>query len=279
MLSYSGYYSEKDFEIYTNQLKSDEHYKGIDFLLTGKWPKNFNKYQENPEFNVNSLKLSSLLAYHLKPRYHIVANEDKFYQRQPYSNYASVTHKPIHVTRLIGLASFPDMTSNSLNKKEKYLYAVKVEPLEYMSDESLLTTPADLTENPYLGLVDDKYKDQADEFLDCQEKANGVDNQERRFLSKRENVDNETKEEFDEMYLKKIENLTENTTLYVSGFDPKESKVGDIEEFLTRMGRVESFHLAYSDQKTQAGIRHKKFHMHMGYGFVKFKSIETTKKA
>jgi hypothetical protein len=95
ILSAAGFYSEKDIFELTNSLREDQSFKGIDFLMTGRWPMNFQKYQ-TIDFNVNGLKLVSLLAHYLKPRYHFVSHEDRYYQRQPYQNYFNVSHKLAH---------------------------------------------------------------------------------------------------------------------------------------------------------------------------------------
>jgi len=56
----------------------------------------------------------------MKPRYHFVAYEDKYFQRHPYKNYLPISHKQIHISRLIALASFPEINATSTQKKDKY---------------------------------------------------------------------------------------------------------------------------------------------------------------
>lgn len=266
----AGYYSEKDFYDITNRLKNDEQFKGIDFQLTARWPKNFEKhvYTES-DLRPNSLKLVSILAYHLKPRYHFVAYEGKYFQRNPYKNYLPVSHKQVHTTRLLALGSFPDTNSSSTQKKDKYLYAIKTEPLEKMDEKALYSITEDTTENPYLSIIDPNNKD--DEFSD--------NHNNRKYLSKREGgqFDEDSKKEFEDMFNKKVDNLKENTTQHISGFDSNKSNPADIEEFLDRIGKVESFHLSYYTERTAVKIK-KRGREHMGYGFVKFKNMETTKK-
>ena len=270
ILASSGYYSEKDFYEIINKLKNDETFKGIDFQLTSRWPKNFEKHTYvDDDIRAKSLKIVSLLAYHMKPRYHFVAYEDKYFQRHPYKNYLPISHKQIHISRLIALASFPEINATSTQKKDKYQYAIKTEPQETMDETTLYSITEDTTENPYLSIVDPNSKDE--EFSD---KFNN-----RNYLSKRGEgqFEEDSKKEFDEMFNKKIEEMKENTVLHISGFDSNKSNVADIEEFLDRIGKVESFHLTYHTDRNAKSTR-KKFREHMGYGFVKFKNIETTKK-
>lgn len=99
------------------------------------------------------------------------------------------------------MGSFPEVGSQNLNKKDKYLYAIKAEPLEFMKEDVLCVKTEDTTENPYLSIVDGSYKEEAEEFLN----KNAGDEEGRTFLSKRDKMETENKTEFDEMFLKKIE--------------------------------------------------------------------------
>ena len=62
--------------------------------------------------------------------------------------------------------------------------------------------------------------------------------------------------------------MKENVTLFVGGFDEK-THPDDIDTFLQRWGAVESFRLA-QDHRTKR---------HRSYGFVRYKTLEVTKKA
>lgn len=85
---------------------------GVDFLLSHEWPQDINELSSLPlSEKVDPAKNShyiSELAAALKPRYHFAANQDVFYEREPYKNivsgFGAQEERPAgHATRFIGL--------------------------------------------------------------------------------------------------------------------------------------------------------------------------------
>ncbi|VEL29607.1 unnamed protein product [Protopolystoma xenopodis] len=132
---------------------------GIDLLLTTQWPLNVSNKVPNfpanikPNFASSSM---SRLASLMRPRYHFAASEGVFYERPPYRNHRVLQEKATNVTRFIGLAK----VKNSENLK--YLYALKLVPLEQMKREDVILQPPDTTENPYI-MMDFKATEQVKE--------------------------------------------------------------------------------------------------------------------
>ncbi|KAL7061834.1 hypothetical protein AAHC03_0833 [Spirometra sp. Aus1] len=126
-------------------LDSDPSFSGVDLLLTCQWPKYVVPPNDKIFDSVDAL--SSLAMSHIaqavKPRYHFAASTGLFYERKPYRNHRVLQEKTRHVTRFIGLAE----VANKENLK--YLYALKVTPVEKMPPSELLAQPPDATDNPY----------------------------------------------------------------------------------------------------------------------------------
>ncbi|KAF6774495.1 hypothetical protein AHF37_05536 [Paragonimus kellicotti] len=127
---------------------------GVDLLLTPKWPFGINGHLALPlpdecvACNVSGLKAISRLAYFLRPRYHFSSGNGSYFERPPYRNHRVLQEKASHVTRFIALAN----VKNPLNRK--YLYALKLVPIEKMDRADLISQPSDVTENPYRELIE-----------------------------------------------------------------------------------------------------------------------------
>lgn len=238
-LEFSGcYYTKLDFDNLTKkyeecQQKTSEFY--IDFFLTNEWPQGFaNGLSEFPKSISNFSNYIANLANILNPRYHIVSMENIYFQRLPYINNLK------YMTRLIALAGVPD--KNDKNFKEKYLSALQVTPSNLMDKSLLFTITEDATPNPY------------DLIL---------------FKPKPEEIPtSEIMEKKREEEIKFINEMTDNSKLFVKGFDFR-TRDDEIYEFLTRWGPVESLEMVY-DQYSKK---------HKGYGFFKFSNLRDMKKA
>jgi hypothetical protein len=86
------------------------------------------------------------LAVVLRPRYHFAARPGIYFQRPPYKNHASKPKSKLsHVTRFLSLAP----AAEAKDKARKWLHAISIEPIPYMTLAALVDEPADVTESPY----------------------------------------------------------------------------------------------------------------------------------
>ncbi|CAH8566185.1 unnamed protein product [Heterobilharzia americana] len=88
--------------------------------------------------------LISRLAYLTRPRYHFSCGNGTYYERSPYRNHRVLQEKACHTTRFIALAD----VKNPLNRR---YYLI---PIDKMEHQDLINQPPDVTENPYLGIID-----------------------------------------------------------------------------------------------------------------------------
>jgi len=138
------YYTQNDVERltkpYTNNMNKKENL--VDILLTYEWPKNVtNNSQQAKSLNINSMtgKASiTSLNLALSPRYHFASSENIFFEREPFRNQAG------HHTRFIGLSSFGN------SKKERWFYAMNVNPLSKTLFETLNKMPPNITQAPFI---------------------------------------------------------------------------------------------------------------------------------
>lgn len=132
---------------------SKASYRGCDIFLTAEWPRDI--YQFLDESSLESLKACggfgggskdvSDLCSALRPRYHFAASKNLFYQRPPFRNFPSAAGKESPVTRFIGLAN----VTMSKDKDKKYLHALSLEPIVYLSNEAVSEVPVGSTDNPF----------------------------------------------------------------------------------------------------------------------------------
>ncbi|KAA3672214.1 uncharacterized protein DEA37_0001152 [Paragonimus westermani] len=132
----------------------DVGFIGVDLLLTPKWPFGISGHLALPlpdecvSCSVSGLKAISRLAYFLRPRYHFSSGSGSYFERPPYRNHRVLQEKASHVTRFIALAN----VKNPFNRK--YLYALKLVPIDKMDRADLISQPSDVTENPYRELIE-----------------------------------------------------------------------------------------------------------------------------
>ncbi|KAM7533223.1 hypothetical protein Aperf_G00000126220 [Anoplocephala perfoliata] len=136
-------------------LESDPSFNGVDLLLTCQWPKFI--VPTNDPLSKKISEQTSLCVSHIansvKPRYHFAALNGIFYERKPYRNHRVLQEKEKLVTRFIALAQ----VGNKSNAK--YLYALKVKPIDKMTPVELNAQPTDVTENPYFDNIDRALKE------------------------------------------------------------------------------------------------------------------------
>nr|CDS26941.1 CWF19 protein 1 [Hymenolepis microstoma] len=140
-------------------LESDPTFNGVDLLLTCQWPK-FILSSNDPLEEVTKDQASlcvSHIANSVKPRYHFAATSGVFYERKPYRNHRVLQEKEKLVTRFIALAN----VGNKGNAK--YLYALKVKPVDKMTLSELVAQPPDVTENPYFDTIKKALKERQKE--------------------------------------------------------------------------------------------------------------------
>ncbi|CAH8587982.1 unnamed protein product [Schistosoma bovis] len=135
----------------------DSGFLGVDLLLTCQWPKHVNKLTlyELPDGCQQCIDSSSILisrlAYLTRPRYHFSCGNGVYYERSPYRNHRVLQEKACHTTRFISLADVKN------ERNQKYLYALKLIPIDKMDHQDLINQPPDVTENPYREFVDHKH--------------------------------------------------------------------------------------------------------------------------
>jgi len=132
---------------------STSTFLGADLFLTTDWGQHvaagYDAYLADAGIN-NAADVGSStvadLAVVLRPRYHFAARPGLFFQRPPYKNHATKPKTKLsHITRFVSLAS----VSDSKEKSKKWLHAISIEPLPYMTLAALVDEPADVTESPY----------------------------------------------------------------------------------------------------------------------------------
>ncbi|XP_062504190.1 CWF19-like protein 1 isoform X2 [Corticium candelabrum] len=148
----SCHYSASDVD-YLLSLATGKDYNGVDIFLSSEWPRNIWHYTTQPTgVDIETLGSDTVasIARALKPRYHFSALAKIFYERAPYRNHKILRESQTHVSRFLGLAN----VSNS-DKKQKYLYAFNITPLNKMDRESLIVQPANTTECPLKSVQSD----------------------------------------------------------------------------------------------------------------------------
>ena len=121
----------------TGQLLSSKGYRVVDFLFTSEFPQLIEKHSREAfmekieSIKANSKSVSSL-AKQLKPRYHFCHSE-VYAERIPYRNHKTLKEKPVLPTRFISIAPLLNST------KEKFIYALNIEPVVSLNTESVIT--------------------------------------------------------------------------------------------------------------------------------------------
>jgi hypothetical protein len=206
-------YEDSDIDKIISHVTADSEFKGLDVLLTCNWPKGYSQYLErlqmHPDISVQEftgLEMISKFAYYCKPRYHVSAGHDFYFERIPYVNYDNYG-KPAHTTRLICLGKCPQ---GSEKAKYKYLYAAGLAPIDTMESSVLHERPDSTTENPYFSL-----------FLSQQHNDSINQHTDHHHLQSVEEI---FKEDADLLplpaaHIEKIDKLQTNVLLHVSGFN------------------------------------------------------------
>lgn len=136
---------------------SSASYRGCDVLLSDDWPKDMHHFIDESEYQSlqqlvgpgflgagnNGVTIVSTIV---RPRYHF-SSAHVFFQRTPYRNFASAS-SPSPVTRFISLAP----VSASKDKDKKWLHALSLDPIVYMSASELVEEPAGTTDSPYVSV-------------------------------------------------------------------------------------------------------------------------------
>lgn len=137
-------------------------FMGADVLLSRDWPRGCEvgasqaslAQAEAAGVFVNSVfgdEHAAGAALAVSPRYHFAAGRGAFWQRAPYRNTAPIGNgaeygaKRAKITRLVGLGA----AGGSKDKNKKWLHAIKLDPICYMSREALAEEPAGTTDSPY----------------------------------------------------------------------------------------------------------------------------------
>lgn len=135
-------YSKKDVEeLYSACARGNPNFRGVDILLTSQWPTGITT---NPIQNA-TCDLLSWLTIKIRPRYFICGLEGMHYERPPFRcPIASDQRGELEiVTRFIALARVGNP------KKEKWLYALSLTPLDKMRITDLLQKTTDETPCPF----------------------------------------------------------------------------------------------------------------------------------
>lgn len=142
-----------------NQIKetvSAKGYRGCDLLFSYHSPSSLYHFLDENQLSLyrssqipSGTKFVTDFASLVIPRYHFLSSKS-LYQRPPFPfNFPSTT-SPILYSRFITLAS----VSESKEKEKKWIHALNLMPIIYMSKEELSNPPADATENPYVEVKD-----------------------------------------------------------------------------------------------------------------------------
>lgn len=150
-------------------------YRGCDLLLSEDWPKDMHHFVDEAEhqamqacFGPGTTGMGSAAvasaATVVKPRYHFSCARNVFFQRSPYrndtdaamaaaasaagtSNYGPQSSSAAApCTRFISLAG----VSQSKDKDKKWLHALSLEPIVYMSAADVAAEPPGTTDCPYV---------------------------------------------------------------------------------------------------------------------------------
>lgn len=119
---------------------------GVDILLTSAWPRNVINHDKDCSIqgplNSESEQLS-WLSTHIRPRYHFAGLENIYYERPPYANYHQGNETSVHCTRFIALPKVGNL------KKQKWLYAASLTPIDQMKAMDLYQVTTDETACPF----------------------------------------------------------------------------------------------------------------------------------
>lgn len=138
-------YTVKDIqELYDVCVRGNSNFRGIDILLSSQWPSGITKNTTAPQELSNASDLLAWLTLKLKPRYVISGLEGIHFERAPFRCRNLTPDGDLEiVTRFIALARVGNP------KKEKWIYALSLTPLDRMRIADLLQRTTDETECPF----------------------------------------------------------------------------------------------------------------------------------
>ena len=134
---------------------------GADVLLTPEWPAGLSTALPPHSGQVEALEAlgvhidgvgqpsAARAAVLARPRYHFSGTESVFFQRTPYRNLdAPPTRKQSYITRFVGLGAIA-AGGGKVDKARKWLHAVAVNPIPYMTQAALAEEPPGTTDSPF----------------------------------------------------------------------------------------------------------------------------------
>lgn len=129
---------------------------GVDILLTSPWPDKITNL--DPGCGIGALRHPSTeiakLCTDLRPRYHFAGVEDVSYKRAPYGNHMQGNETSVHSTRFVGLPCVGNA------RKENWLYAASLLPIDQMKPMDLYQSTTDETACPFPNLTNPQQKRQ-----------------------------------------------------------------------------------------------------------------------
>lgn len=129
-------------------VRGQPSYRGVDILLTSAWPSGVTrldpKAMDRPP---PGSPLLAWLAVHAQPRYHFCGLEGIYYERPPYKNLDTGCDSGAHCTRFMALAPVGNV------KKQKWLFALSLMPIDLMRVSELRQQTTDQTDLPYTGIA------------------------------------------------------------------------------------------------------------------------------
>ncbi|XP_057323996.1 CWF19-like protein 1 [Microplitis mediator] len=125
-------------------LKNQPDFRGVDILLSSQWPIDINSLDStNQKLHFRGSKLIAWLAAQVKPRYHISALEEIYYEPPPYRNKTTNGENIDIATRFVALASIKNL------EKMKWIYALNLMPIDRTRLVDLAVRTTDEMPFPY----------------------------------------------------------------------------------------------------------------------------------
>ena len=133
-------------------------YRGCDLFLSSMWPREIHQFCAETELSAlralggiaAGSKLVADVANKMRPRYHFATESSRnlFFQRSPYRNEPTATCSIPLASRFIALAN----VSGSKDKDKKWLHALSLEPIIYLSVADIADIPPGTTDSPYVAI-------------------------------------------------------------------------------------------------------------------------------
>ncbi|KAJ8925700.1 hypothetical protein NQ315_009547 [Exocentrus adspersus] len=127
-------------------LRGSPSFRGVDILLTSQWPAGIIPEKSGISLSINNVSdMPSYVCMKLKPRYLVGGLEGVYYERPPFRcpNLGDHDTTLESVTRFIGLARVGNP------KKDKWIYALSLTPLDKMKVSELFQKTTDETPCPF----------------------------------------------------------------------------------------------------------------------------------